>query len=74
MSLIKDGKLVYPMKQYKVELGKETVYNRDTRGKSWFVLDLALLEAGRRRSRFIPAESTGLLTIDDEVFYVNTIL
>lgn len=91
MSLVKEGKLVYPLKIYTVHFGNATqsrlvprdstalvtsngdtfvvggerglVYDRDTRGKSWFILDLAII-----RERFVPKESTGLLTSDGETF------
>lgn len=63
MSLIKNNLLVYPLKQYKVQIGEKIVYNRDTRKKSWFIVDLVLPD-----SKFIPANSTGLITSDNEAF------
>ena len=64
MSLIKvkDGTAygVFPLEIQKAQLGPETVYDRETRGKSWVILDLVLSGP----LGFIPKESTGLTTAD----------
>lgn len=68
MSLIKKKDMkeygVFPLEIKKAALGPDAVYDRDTRGKSWFILDLIL--AGPLK--FIPAKSTGLATADGERF------
>jgi len=64
MSLAKKGYAVYPLRQKRILIGDKVVYDRDTRGKSWFILDLAIYDD----SNFIPAESTGLVTSDGHVF------
>lgn len=69
MSLIKvkDGKAygVFPLEIQKAQLGKETVYDRNTRGKSWIILDLALSGP----IGFIPKESSGMQTADGKRFF-----
>lgn len=67
MSLVKNGMLVFPLKQQRVTVGERTVYDRSTRGKSWFILDLAL-----PGGRFIPSGSEGLLTSEGEAFTVTS--
>lgn len=67
MSLVKDGLLVYPLKQKKILIGDQVVYDRDTRGKSWFILDLAL-----PRAKFVPADSAGLVTADGLTLISNS--
>lgn len=67
MSLVKEGKLVYPLKQYRVQIGEQVVYNRDTRGKSWFIVDLVI--PGKQ---FIPADSTGLITVDGKILTTHS--
>lgn len=87
MSLVKDGKLVYPLKQYRITIGEQivhsqntqmeeqdasapldyVVYDRDTRGKSWFILDLVL-----PGGLFIPADASGLVTADGEKFSTHS--
>ena len=68
MSLIKvkDGKAygVFPMEIQKAQLGRETAYDRETRGKSWVIIDLALSGP----FGFIPKDSTGLITNDGKRF------
>lgn len=63
MSLVMDGLLVYPLRQRRVQLGSEAVYDRDTREKSWFIVDLVL-----PGGRFIPAGADGLVTPRGEIF------
>lgn len=65
MSLAKKGYAVYPLRQKKILIGEQVVYDRDTRGKSWFILDYAVYDA----PRFIPAQSTGLVTSDGLPFH-----
>lgn len=67
MSLVKDGKLVFPLKQTRVQMGEKVVYDRDTRGKSWFIVDLAIPS-----QRFVPKGSTGLITADGFVFCAHS--
>lgn len=62
MSLVKEGKLVYPLKQYRIQIGDQVVYNRDTRKKSWFILDLVI-----PGGKFIPSGSTGFITADGKI-------
>lgn len=64
MSLAKEGYAVYPLRQKKILIGDRVVYDRDTRGKSWFILDYAVYDD----SIFVPAESTGLVTSDGLLF------
>lgn len=63
MSLIFKDRLVYPLKQYRIKRGDDVVYDRDTRGKSWFILDFV-----GTNDRFIPLNSTGLITADGSIF------
>lgn len=63
MSLIFKGRLVYPLKQYRIKVGDNVVYDRDTRGKSWFILEFRGVD-----DRFIPLNSTGLVTSDGKIF------
>lgn len=69
MSLIKvkDGKEygVFPLEIQKAQLGQETVYDRETRGKSWVIIDLALSGP----FGFIPKESRGLITADGKKLF-----
>lgn len=67
MSLIKNNLLVFPLKQYKVKIGENTVYDRDTRGKSWFIVDL-IVPGGQ----FIPSESSGLITADHKILHTSS--
>lgn len=62
--LIRDGKEVYPLQLRKMQLGEQTVYDRDTRGRSWLIIDLRL-----PGEPFIPADADGLITADGELFY-----
>lgn len=57
---------VFPLEITHAQVGQETVYDRDTRGRSWFVLDL-ILPLGK----FIPMDSTGLVTADEKSFLVG---
>lgn len=63
-----DGKTyeVFPLELTRVQLGAERVYDRDTRGRSWFILDLVI-----PASKFIPLGSSGLITSDGETFYAG---
>lgn len=63
MSLVKNGLLVYPLQQSRVQRGGQVVYDRATRGKSWFILDLVV-----PGGRFLPAGSSGLVTADNKDF------
>lgn len=67
MSLARKERAVYPLRQKKILLGDTVVYDRDTRGKSWFILDFAI-----RDTAFIPAESDGLITSDGLRFKLKT--
>ena len=67
MSLVKNNLLVFPLKEQRVTIGDRTVYDRSTRGKSWFILDLAL-----PGGRFVPSGSEGLLTSEGENFEVTS--
>lgn len=59
-----DGQVyeVFPMEVQRASLGENTVYDRETRGKSWIILDLWT------RNVFIPRGSTGLITADGKHF------
>ena len=57
---------VFPMEFQRVQLGNQAVFDRNTRGRSWVILDL-ILPPGK----FIPMESAGLLTKDGETFRVG---
>ena len=57
--IAKDGKEVYPLRTTKITLGDQTIWALPERGKSWFILDLALGGVS-----FIPLNSTGLITED----------
>ena len=63
-----DGKVyeVFPLEVSRAQLGKDACYDRDTRGRSWVILDLAL-PAGK----FIPRGSTGFITADGKVLTVG---
>lgn len=62
--MIKDGKKVYPLRQNKITLGDNVIYDRAApRHQWWFILDLAL--PGKT---FIPAGSTGFITADGLAF------
>lgn len=56
----------YPMELQRVQWGDQTVFDRDTRGRSWVILDL-ILPPGK----LIPLGATGLLTKDGETFRVG---
>ncbi len=56
---------VYPLELRRIQLGGRVIYDRDTRGKSWFILDLADISQG-----FIPRESSGMTTADGKRFRV----
>lgn len=58
--ITKKGLEVYPLRLRRILLGRTIIYDRDKRGKSWFLLDLDL----SGESAFIPKDSTGLLTAD----------
>ncbi len=63
MSLIKEGYSVYPLSQRRIQLGRDIIYDRDTRGEDWFILDLAL-----PGGRFVPKNSGGLITARGLIF------
>lgn len=65
--ILKAPSLVYPLKQYRIKIGEKTVYDRDTRGKSWFIADLIL-----PGSKFVPLGSTGLITANDEALQTTS--
>lgn len=44
-----------------------TVYDRDTRGRNWFIIDMRGYSA-----RFIPLDSGGMFDADEKLFYVRT--
>lgn len=56
---------VYPLELRRIQLGDRVIYDRDTRGKSWFILDLRDISQG-----FIPRESSGMTTADGKRFRV----
>lgn len=66
--ITKDGLEAYPLQIRRVQLGREIIYDRDTRGKSWFLLDLDL----SAKSAFIPLGSDGLVTADGLKFYEHS--
>ncbi len=62
--IVKDGKIIHPLRQSKIMLGTNTVCERNVpRHRTWFILDLAL--PGKV---FIPAGSSGLITADGLTF------
>lgn len=56
---------VYPLELRRVQLGSRVIYDRDTRGKSWFILDLRDISED-----FIPRGSSGMMTADGKRFRV----
>lgn len=56
---------VYPLELRRIQLGSGLIYDRDTRGKSWFILDLRDISED-----FIPKGSSGLLTAGGKRFRV----
>lgn len=54
---------VYPLYTTKEVRGKQIVYDRNMRERSWFIIDLWC-----GKQNFIPKESTGLITTNNEVF------
>lgn len=63
----KDGKVydVYPMELQRIRFGTQTVFDRNTRGKSWIIIDLFV------ESKFIPKNATGLITLDGNQFVLE---
>ena len=61
--IIKDGYEVYPLRTNKITKGDEVIWDLPNRGKSWFILDLALGGVS-----FIPLNSTGFVTADGMKF------
>lgn len=59
-----DGQVyeVYPMEVQRANLGGQTVFDRNTRNRSWLILDLWTSH------RFVPKDSTGLITADGKRF------
>ena len=48
---------VYPLRTVKVMWGGKTYYDRDKRGKSWIILDLAIDE-NRRKPEYLEPNNT----------------
>ncbi len=46
--LVKQGMEVYPLRQARLQIGENVIYDRNARNKSWFILDL---ESGGRLRR-----------------------
>lgn len=57
---------VFPMEIRRAQLGSRTVYDRDSRGRSWFILELRT-----PRPKFIPLNSDSLITADGNTFCVQ---
>lgn len=57
---------VYPMEIYRAQLGDAVTYNRDTRGRSWCIIEVV-----KEPERFVPLGSDGLITADGFVFTVG---
>lgn len=58
-------KHAYPLELYKITVGGQTVYDRDSRGKSWFYLCVT------SQSIFYTADGERLITSDGLVFNQN---
>ncbi len=57
---------VYPMELRRVQMGAQPVYDRDTRGQSWVIIDLMIPEA-----KFVPRGADLLVTSDGAEFTVR---
>lgn len=57
---------VFPMEIRRAQLGGRTVYDRDTRGRSWLILELRT-----PKPKFIPLGSDSLITADGKIFCVQ---
>ena len=57
---------VYPMELQRIQIGSQRTFDRSTRGRSWIILDLGLPPG-----RFIPKDSTGLVTADGSLLTVG---
>ncbi len=65
-----DGKTyeVFPMELQRIQRGREVVYDRDTRGRSWFILELRT-----PTPKFIPLGASGLLTADGNILHTKKV-
>ena len=57
---------VYPMELQRIQIGSQRTFDRSTRGRSWIILELP-------PGRFIPKDSTGLVTADGSLLTVGRI-
>ena len=64
MSLLRNGHEYYGLSTARVVKDGKTYYDRSARGKSWFYVDLR----GSWHERFIPRDSTSLVTAGGNVF------
>lgn len=69
MPILNDGKEYYPLEFGKMVKDGKVYYDRSARGKSYFYLDFR--GSASVFERFVPADSTGLLTADGSVFCVR---
>ena len=58
-----DSSDLYPLREKQIYINNELYLDRAKRGKSWFILDLALF-----LDKFIPKNSTQLITSDGKIF------
>ena len=62
-----DDSELYPLREKQIYLGDELYVDRANRGKSWFILDLALFE-----DKFIPKNATGFKTVDGSLLLTTS--